>query len=494
MRDLPLEIIDRIVHFLPGGQDERRKGTPEDGRPRLAPYAAISPQFLEAVQRRVWRSLYVSTCLLDDCAQHLQGRRPGWLRSLTFRFDLPDVETAKLGWYEQPAETVAASEEFGLHMRRLFDILSRLEPKGTHDVHLHLADVAHLEAPDDMSYRGRTRITLPRADELPLLHCVSRLSFAAWRRQPAPNVQLEIAARMPDLTALHLVLHQFGLKDSALLRQDRRSLAEALTTYSEQTRDVAHAGFSMILDSRSFLRHMDPRAYDLLGASLRGWSQRLTSLRVQGVFNASLFWPQASESNDDKSTVKEPEWPGMQSFEVRLERYAPDLQWYFVPPADPAQDPKFQLLLLSRDEPIEIPGPPYSDDSDEEEVFAICNIPHEDTMQPLFASWAKALSRMPSLRTARIVFRVEMLNIQARKVSLQDWAVVYEAPGHQNKDAAWYDKLSPQERACRRLIFHNTRGWRPTQDTLDLLKAVGSSSWPGTEMAVLAVFWDTIVR
>ncbi|KAK8137357.1 hypothetical protein PG984_005297 [Apiospora sp. TS-2023a] len=243
MRDLPLEIVDRIVDFLPGGgqADAPRKRTPEGEGcwPRLAPYATLSPQFLEAVQRRIWRSLDISNHHLEECARYLsnplQGR-PGCLRDLTFRVDLPVVEMAAWGRYEQLEETAAVSEEFGLHMRRLFDMLHSLDDQGdqiekggggAHNIHLHLADVAH-ELPDDKSYVHRccydrepmtryefarkwrydhVRITLPGIDSFPLVHCVRHLSFGEWCRRPDPSVQLMMAARMgPGLAAVDLVL------------------------------------------------------------------------------------------------------------------------------------------------------------------------------------------------------------------------------------------------------------------------------------------------
>ncbi|KAK7998898.1 hypothetical protein PG991_014573 [Apiospora marii] len=523
MQALPLEVVDRIVHFLAGGQvDALRKRTPEEagGWSCLAPYAALSPQFLESVERRVWRSLDISSDHLEECAHRLsQGRRrPGYLKELRFRVDLPAVKMAEMGNYERPEETAAASEEFGLHVRRLFDMLHRLERHQGRDIHLHLADVAH-EAPDMTGYEDRccydrepmtrhefartwhydrARITLPGADSLPLLHRVQRLSFGEWGRTPDPRVQLELAARMPGLTAVDLVLDASERVSPPLLREDHRSLAEALRVYSEPTRKVAHATLKMLPRGASVVLQSGrldltvPQGYDLLGASLRVWSQRLTSFRVRGVVDGSLFWPRPQE----EAAGAEPEWPRLQDLDVHAERHAPSGRWYFArsEPAYPAPQPP--------DYSFESTG----DDSnhDEEGRRFSRSVPREETLQPLFAAWARALARMPALRTARLRFRIKFFHEGGgggtqRWHIMEDWGVVYEAPGHgdggrNNSNTAWYGMLTPEEKRCRRLVFLNTGGWRPVQETMDLLQAVGADSWPGSEMAVLTVDRDKIVR
>ncbi|KAK7994150.1 glycoside hydrolase family 3 protein [Apiospora arundinis] len=520
MQHLPLEIVDRIVHFLAGGSDAGR--ITRGGRQRIAPYALISSQFLEAVQRRVWRSLFITNYHLAECARYLQGRRPGCLRKLKYCINLSVVETANLQRYERPVETAAVSDEFRQHLDRLFDMLHGLDrncaqgsggpgamQRQNVKMNLRLVGVHHLEAPADMSYHspnfgryrhGRTRIALPRADELPMIHCVRRLSFGRWRRQPIPSVQLEIAARMLGLTELVLRLNEYGAEYPALLREGRRSLAEALAIYSEHTKDIIHAALIIPLDGYTSTRQMAlpnltyPQGYELLGSALRKWSQRLTSFRVEGILDGTLFWPQTREK-DDKGAADEPEWQSLQYLDVRLGSHTPSGWWYFMPegdptygrpPRDPAVDPKDQPPLLPDNEPT---GPPdpflgiMDDDSDsDDEERMLRSVPHEDTMQPLFEAWAKALGRMPSLRTARLRFQTYK----------EEWEVVYEAPGY--KDTMWYSMLGLEERGCRRLVFHNTGDWRPVEKTMNLLLAKGSVSWSSTHMIVLTAERNKIVR
>ncbi|KAK8137358.1 hypothetical protein PG984_005298 [Apiospora sp. TS-2023a] len=206
-----------------------------------------------------------------------------------------------------------------------------------------------------------------------------------------------------------------------------------------------------------------PQGYDLLGTSLRTWSRRLTSLRVRGVVDGSLFWPHHHEkegvvSDDDNNSnsapSEEPEWPHMQDIDVHAERYSPSGRWYFT-----RSEPAYAAPSLP-DYTFESTG----DDSDHDDVGRRFSrsVPHEETIQPLFESWARALSRMPSLRTARLRFRIKFFHEGGRAGRwhiMEDWAVVYEAPGYEIKDnnkTAWCGKLTPEEQRCRRLIFQNT--------------------------------------
>jgi hypothetical protein len=77
--------------------------------------------------------------------------------------------------------------------------------------------------------------------------------------------------------------------------------------------------------------------------------------------------------------------------------------------------------------------------------------------------------------------------------SMEDWEVIYESPDF--SDSVWWLNMRGEERSSRRLIFHNTAGWRPNNDTMDLLRRIGEDSRPGTKLVVLAVDeYDEIIR
>ncbi|KAK8062941.1 hypothetical protein PG997_015038 [Apiospora hydei] len=521
MQNLPLEVVDSIVHFLHaepvGDVDWPLRPSP------LAPYASISTPFLEAVQRRTWRSLKVNSQEdLDRCARYLLcGRRLSYLRQLSFSISLPAIDKAKAQRFERPAETKAVSQVFGLQLRRLFRMLQGSEanvqlalPNVTHK----FADVGHIRPIGQINEiecglgwcrHLRSRITLLQADELPTVHSVRQLSFGIWQRSPDPRVQLEIAARMPDLVELNLAVDGTELRYPGVLRKDRKSLADALAKYSEQTMQISRAALAIpmedvIIDTTMAMPNLTyPLAYDVLGTSLRVWSQRLTSFRVHGVFDGALFWPQAHED----AAVNRPEWRNMQNFDVHLELSTPSGLWYFMPkgdpsygrpPRNPAEDPEDMPPMFIDDEDDGSADPfdqeaelKYSSAGGVNDDVRTRNAPQEGTMEPLFSAWARALACMPSLRSASLRFRVEIPICDEMDdeeyVSIDDWEVFYEAPHEHNQGAPWYADMDAAERASRRLVFHNTGGWRPREDTMDRLQETGSESWPGTSMVVLDV-------
>ncbi|KAK7959138.1 uncharacterized protein PG986_003992 [Apiospora aurea] len=515
MQNLPFEVVDRIVYFLPTGFFRNSDGT-ERFLP-FTPYASISTLFLEAVQCRTWRYLFIQSPEdLDRCAHYLRGRRLSYLRLLSVSISLPAIDKAKAQRSERPAETKAVSQVFGSQLRRLFNILQGSEA----NVQLELRKVFHrVEDVGHNWYRyRRSRITLLQATELPIVHSVRQLSFETWSRSPDPRVQLEIAARMPDLVTLDLAVDGTELRYPGVLRQDRKSLADALAKYSEQTMQISRATLEIPMEDIDIDTTMAmpnltyPLAYDVLGASLRVWSQRLTSFRVHGVFDGALFWPQA----DEDAAVGRPEWRNMEKFDVHLDLTTPSGLWYFMPkgdpsygrpPRNPAEDPEDMPPILTDDEDDGSADPfdreaelKYRPPGGVADDLHIRNAPQEGTMEPLFAAWARALACMPSLRSASLRFRVEIpicdeMNNREEFVSMEDWEVLYVAPHEHNQGEHWYAQMDTMERASRRLVFHNTGGWRPREDTMDRLLETGSESWPGTSMVVLDVDdMDDIVR
>ncbi|KAK8104775.1 uncharacterized protein PG998_011808 [Apiospora kogelbergensis] len=296
MQNLPLEIIDNIVEFLPTKED----ATEQLLEPRLAPYTTISTHFLEAVQRRLWRRLFLFNDDLDYCASFLlHRRRLSHLRELTLHIIVDETEENKALCFERPAETKAVSRQFGICLQRVFGMLEQ----GT-NLQLSLFEVEHNDTGryDGHEHRfqfyqhSRSRITLPRANGLPMLHSVRHLSFYYWIRRPDPSVQLVIAARMPELWALDLCIEATELRYLGVLRKDRQSLAEALVNYSKQTEQLSHVDLhianesSHLIDNTVAMPNVKyPLTYDLLGSSLRVWLQRLTSFNVGGVFDEALF-------------------------------------------------------------------------------------------------------------------------------------------------------------------------------------------------------------
>ncbi|KAK9424619.1 hypothetical protein SUNI508_03495 [Seiridium unicorne] len=522
MNKLPQEIIDRIVSFLPGGPDA---GWTSEKQPSRAPYACVSNRFRYAVERGSFRSLRISSGELQDLVLKLPPRGRSFLRELFFSIELSQVDGASAKRFERPAETASASRQFSLQIKELFNALHKLD--GIAGLRLYLSNVTQPAASaEDEPGSGtgidlghhrdlRSRLTLLDPAALPRLDCVSHLTFSNWQRKPCPSVYLDIAARLAGPGKLDLFLDGFEMRYPGRLRDDRKSLALALETRSEETQTISHATLDMSLDSGAILQTLPmpdnkyPLEYDALSSSLRTWSQRLVHFSVRGVVDESLFWPHTQ----DNAAAAPPEWQRMEFFDVQLERHAPSGWWYFMPkgesrygapPRDPAEDPEDQPPQFT-DEPQD-GADPFDQEAedhwdmhrrtDEDEDHRVRNVPNEDAIQPLLEAWAKALARMPLLRRAKVGFEVEIPNSETQNeedVNMEDWEIIYEAPDQQG--AKWGKHLEASERASRRLIFHNTGRWRPARRTMHLLQQAGLESHPGTEMAILSVNeWNSILR
>ncbi|KAK8040918.1 hypothetical protein PG994_013925 [Apiospora phragmitis] len=430
MQNLPLEIVDRIVYSLPGAPIYE---WPPQRPPPLAPYATISTYFLEAVQRRTWRSLQINNEDPDQCARYLRGHRLSYLRQLSFAISLPAIDEAKAQRFERPAETEAVSQAIGFQLRRLFDMLHTAEPVAAQfDVpgilqwreansQLSLRGIEHWSAAKEQDsvdededcglgdYRHlRSRITLPQANELPMLHSVRHLSFGTWKCRPDPNIQLVIAARMPNLVALDLTLDATELRYPGVLRKDRKSLADALVNYSEQTKQ-------------------------------------------------------------EENAADRPEWRDMQTFDVQLELITPSGCWYFLPkgepgygrpPRDPAEDPEDVPPVFTNDDPAGDGMDPCDRGAEDAYYFKledigdvrIRNVPCDDTMEPLFEAWARTLACMPLLRSANLHFQVQTPNSETgdeEDMNMEDWEIVYEAPGHKGRPVV---RVYGRDRAGRQAL------------------------------------------
>lgn len=477
MDRLPQEIIDLIVFFLTGGPYERSK---------RAQYVTISKKFLAVIERSTFKSLRIKSNELKTFAQYLKPCRQGFLRTLTYDIILPEIDTAVSERFKRPSETEAVSKLFSHHVKDLFDTLHRLN--GLSGICLHIKDV------DNEGFGSSRRMCSPinlfDPEALPQLKCILHLSTGEWNCIPAPGISVDLAARMTGLARLDLLDESGDIRYPGLLREDRHSLATMLKMRSDETKTVSETTLNMTIngDVTNQMLSMPnltyPMGYDSLGSSLRIWSQRLTAFWFGGVIDETLFWPHALETE-----TATPKWPNLEHFIVRPERHTPSGWWYFTPkgnpnygtrPRNPAEDP-YDLPQPFTDNPT-YGADPFDSEEEENWDYQPRNVPNEDTMQPLVEGWAKALQCMPSLRRARLSFEKENYLDNDEENKSKDWGIIYEGPGFH---ISTWKNLRDGERSSRRLIFRGTGGWRPNNDTMDLLRRIGEDSHPGTKLVVL---------
>ncbi|KFZ17031.1 hypothetical protein V502_04791 [Pseudogymnoascus sp. VKM F-4520 (FW-2644)] len=454
MNRLPQEIIDCIVFFLPGGPDAERVHYPEI-QPTRAQYATISSKFHAAIERSTFNSLRIKSDELETFAQYLKPCRQGFLRILVYNILLPPINTAVSERFERPSETEAVSKLFSHYVKDLFDTLHRLDSLS--GICLCFGDVSHpyrrndnetLVFEDDdglgISRHMRSRINLLDPEALPQLKCISNLELVGWQRTPAPSIMIDLAARMPGLVKLFLDTASYEVRYPGLLREDRHSLATMLKLRSEETKTASEAILDMSMDGGAVNQMVPmpnltyPMGYDLLGSS-----------RLHSVF-----------IRDGANNLCDPS-------------------------RNPAEDPD-DLPQPFTDNPTDGADP---FDREEEDNWNCQRI----IFRPLVEGWAKALQCMPSLRHARLSFGiVTPVGGDEEDQSMEDWEIIYESPDFHNPT---WKTLGDGERSSRRLIFHGTGGWRPNNDTMDLLQRIGEDSYSGTKLVVLDINdFDEIIR
>lgn len=531
MDKLPQEVIDRIVFYLPGRPTFI--STPRPPSP-LPQFATISTKFQAAVERRTFRSLSIKSdeTELQVFQASLSPPRRANLRQLDYSVVLPSYDESAACSFETKADQNANNKAFTTAVRELFSILrgwdgaDEIQPR---NLSLCIADVF---SPPDLNEAGsrkdtklrlyrylRSRIRLENYESLPTLSCVTTLAVVFVHRIVAPSTAILLAARLPRLRALHITAYAEEMRYPTISRNDRHELAtalmDALARNALSTVNKVVVEFEQGDGPENQLVALPnlvfPEDCDPLGTALRHWSQHtLESLTIRGVFDGSLFWP--PETLDSPPAL----WANLERLDVQLSRNTPEGWWYFMPQGRP----KYGTAARN---PAKDPhdGPPPHDDTGRaitaadaraEETWAMSpdkcpprrarltrNVPCEDTMQPLYLAWAKALQHAPRLREAKLAFRVEIQITDQHTGELEeepymeDWELVYQAPDVEHE--FWHAELQDAEQKSRRLFFHNMCGWRPNEATMGLLRQAGRETWHDTEMVELAVNeYDKIQR
>ncbi|PZD24544.1 hypothetical protein A1F97_11121, partial [Pyrenophora tritici-repentis] len=124
--------------------------------------------------------------------------------------------------------------------------------------------------------------------------------------------------------------------------------------------------------------------YDPFSASLRIFSQNLTSLILDGFVDSTLFWP----SSHEISSI--PSWPNLRKLIVLFNMAAPSSEWYF-------DGTPGEIVEQFRD--------------------------HEDAkiLDPLVTAFAKAVQKMPLLE--QFLLETELGH------DIGYWDISYHAPG-----------------------------------------------------------------
>ncbi|KAI1410169.1 hypothetical protein F5Y13DRAFT_77832 [Hypoxylon sp. FL1857] len=468
MDNLPEEIIGIIVSLLPEGP-----------LTRLAPLATLSARWQRAIERRTFSRIFIESKDedMESFARIVTPVRRAYLRFLNFIVvPLNESDVKPRNTQEQHF-----NEAFTGAVHRLFQLLADGKSSDVDEETITRGltlEIGEIIDHGDKRRRLRHRVELlHRGRQLPKVNCVSHLvvyrSSVDQGRWAALRTAVDLAQQLPYLRRIDIIANEMeltgtgGQADPKRLN-DREALAAAVVE-SNFLSDLQHCRkVCLCLEEQDpVLLRMHPRfvfpncvnslSYEVLGSAMRGWSHNLVSLDISGVFDGSLFWP--SEHESSSTTMPASPWPRLKRFHAKLGITTPAGLWYFIPRSEKGP----------RDTPC------------------------EDTMQPLFESWAKALESTPVIEHASLLFRVELETPDfGSETSVENWVVGFHASGtsYDPTQSCWeftgLGHYGADYSQHPRLIFKNTNSWRPQKLVMDKLHALGDR-FPGREMVDLEV-------
>jgi hypothetical protein len=327
----------------------------------------------------------------------------------------------------------------------LFSLVRKWEDAGTvHILQLFLSGVC---SPTDCRDRNQIRLEmaqrkrgidifekrwvksylhLSRPEMIPTLSSVAHLCLRGHlSRKLAPVVGPGLAAVLPNLRSF---IWEFGETDDNYINVE--SLASFAKMLEQTQLDKCSAAeITFHRDSPEDYRVAEPSRipigalYDPFSASLRIFSQNLTSLVLDGFVDSTLFWPSSLE------TSSIPSWPNFRKLIVIFNMAAPSGKWYF-------NGTPGKIVEEFRD--------------------------HEDaqTLVPFVTALAKAVERMPVLE--QFLLETEL----GREIGY--WDISYHAPGIKAEGDANEDDAK-----VRRVYYLVGEVWRPDNFIAEAFRRIG---------------------
>ncbi|ETS85191.1 hypothetical protein PFICI_03216 [Pestalotiopsis fici W106-1] len=480
MEKLPDELLDIIADCLP----------PE----ALAPYATLSSRWQSTIERRTFYRLQISSADEDmDCfTLSITPSRIRYLKQLYLTILVPFHETRIISAEGQEARFSAA---FTDALRKLFQALAGTESsiqnastsQGIESwIHFFISEVkSPVDIWDELNGYLTRRIQLVEYESLPFVQCVSRLGIYDPQRKFALRTAIELSTRLPNLCGMEL---EKTIQDKMfifasnfrLLWDSRKDLAEAFAkadnlsgshlrhfTVLTDELEPRDGLFKPVSDFRNYYAITLEPSYDPLGVAIRTLSQNLTYLNLSGTFDVSLFWPTQAEIDGTitRTSSISLQWPCLKHMIIKLGLCTPNGEWYFK------AKPRVGHRRSTRLRPM--------------------NVPVDDELQHVFASWSKALSHMPVLRSATIWFHLEMTPQKPSEERYFDkWVVGFHAPGEIPDPTIFTShnaKVTMEELYNSRLVFERTDGWRPTTNTMERLQKMAKDRFAQTNLVEIDV-------
>ncbi|KAF1946510.1 hypothetical protein EJ02DRAFT_367313 [Clathrospora elynae] len=437
MDHLPQEIINRMVIYLDRYSRQEQEGIPLTGKhsgksSALPSYATISKQWKEAVEFVTFHRLDVRSEDLSLLRTIVTPNRCKYVRRLSYKILLPEYSEEQGKRMETIEEQEANNEVFTQSIVDLLSILRQWEEAGLlPDLRLFLQDPQSPSDCNEFERRLRsTYLALSKIHRIPTVSSVSYLQInGGYRRTTLPTVGLQLAAFLPNLKHIYGEFAEVG--EQITKTKMRSTFAKVFEQTKLLRGSAAEFGFyqEAPMDQRTATFSLLPPGalYDPLSASLRVFSENLTSFVLDAYVDATLFWPSSHE------TCPTPSWPSLKKLKIAFNPVAPSGDWYFV-------------------------GTPEEDD---DEQFLKHGNPN--TMDPFLTAFAKATQQMPVLDTFMLECEIGY--------GIGFWELSYYAPGVK---ADWSGDWGDEDTtAVRRLYYTVGEVWRPDWFVAETLRSIG---------------------
>jgi hypothetical protein len=334
----------------------------------LPPYATISTQWKEAVEFIAFHQLDIRSEDIGDRRTIVTRNRCKYLRNLNYSILLPEYPEGQGNRMESSEEQQVNNDKFTDSIAEIFSTLRQCEDAGVlSELRFNLAAPKSPSDCYDSEIRYATAyLTLPGVDRLPT---VSRISYfqmqGNYSRRISPSVALQLMSVLPGLKHIYAEFYEESAQLAAIER--KFIFARSLERTKLPARSVAMFNFHQEapFDHREATSSSLPQGalFDLFSASLRVFSQNLTTFILDAYVDWTLFWPSIHES------CAMPSWPSLEKLKISFNPFAPSGAQYFVG--------------TSRDE----------------EDTQYMQHGNRDTLGPFLIAFAKAMQQMPVLES-----------------------------------------------------------------------------------------------
>ncbi|KAI0187036.1 hypothetical protein EV127DRAFT_472140 [Xylaria flabelliformis] len=476
MNNLPQEIVDHVVSFIPLRY--------------VAPFATVSRKFQWAVERRTFSNIYIKTTEenIDEFERIWSPRRRSHLRFLVItlivsRFCPQDLPKS-YGYSQVDMEATLAP------LRRLWNLLSsawrEMDLNGG-NVEFALWNIPNPEHESKFlqHYPFPPLDLTTGAESFPALPFVRKFDIVGGSYYLHPRTPVVLVSSMPNLESVSWKIEEAPRGWGRYYSIDKHWRDELIHTIKT----------SYLPDSVKDFYYELPRPFDLritqalpkfiengtpdpLSRAMRELTRHCEDITLKGSFGPSLFDPPISAPEEEE----QPCWQNTTRLRVRMAISCPDGSWLFKPQGRFRNDNLHDGLLNCTQLP-----PGYGDTEQEQEAafqyfknhpealdipryppertFDV--VPDDEKLNTFLIAFARCCARMPTLKIAR--FEIGDYWWYARLMC--DWPIVVcVAPFCDSDDYTW-NKMYP---SSSWVVYLRVGSWRPSGATFAAFENIGA--------------------